>query len=366
MKYDHLLGMRDAACSKFLANYVEWHNFKKWWNEFKTYDTVPQKIKAFIRATKDGVLPVSKRVSQPPPFVLGMAGEVDSFSDADIAEVVETQHEAIRTALGNGRDILEGLVQPSPKVPTALLPPIPEKAPEKAKKAPRSSQAPTDDDQTQDYSPPRPSAPRPVIIRPELAPVPPPDFNPPDTPTDHTEEEEGPFVHLLPSMSPTSSSRILFSNKPAEVNDTVDRDPAVSKSVIKAEPTSPTRMPHFNMRTSRQPSVPDFPNTLEMYSPSDSERQSSSSLLGKRKLDSTADVTMAGSSGTPKDMEVKTKKQRSNHFSALRTDTEQGPSASEDPYAKYKGRGRYAQSAKKSVLLAQANSLQLTNEHTWL
>jgi len=332
MKYDHLLVMRDAACSKFLANYIEWHDFKKWWNNFKTYDTVPQKIKAFIRATKDGTLPVSKRVSQPPPSVLRMTGEVDQFSDVDTVAMVETQHEAIRTALGNGRGILEGLA------------PIPEKA----IKTPRSSQVPADDDKTQDYTPPRPSAPRPVIVRSILPPVPPPDFNPPDTPIDPTEEEEDPFVRLLPSMSPIRSSRILFPNKSAEDNRTVDRRPAVSEPTIKAEPTSPTSLPHSNV-----PTGTSLPTMLEMYSLSDSERQGSSSLLGKRKLDSTADVTIAGSPGTPKDPGMKMKKQRFSDFRALRTDTEQGPSVSEDPYAKYKGRGRYAQSAKKLVFFTQ-------------
>jgi hypothetical protein len=341
MKYDHLLVMRDAACSKFLANYVEWHNFKKWWNEFKTYDTVPQKIKAFIRATKDGLLPVSKRVSQPPPSVLRMMGEIDPFSDVDIVAVVETQHEAIRTALGNGHGILEGLVRPSPEVPTTLLLPIPEKA----IKTYRPSQAATDDDQTQDYTPPRPSAPRPVIIRPNLAPVAPPDFNPPDTPNDPIEEEEGPFLRSLPSLSPIPSS-----HAPAEDNYTADRDPVVSERIIKAEPTSPTCIPHSNVLTPRQPSspsLPHFPTTLKVCSPSDSGRQGSSSLLGKRKLDSTASVTMAGSPETPQYK----KRQRSNDFRAFRTDTERDPGTPEDPYAKYKGRGRYAQSAKKSVLL---------------
>ena len=364
MKYDHLLVMRDAACNKFLANYVEWHNFKKWWNEFKTYDTVPQKIKAFIRATKDGVIPVSKRVSQPPPSVLRMTGEVDQVSDVDIVAVVETQHEAIRTALGNGHGILEDLARPSPEVPTALLRPI-----EKATKTHRSSQATTDDDQTQDYTPPRPSAPRPVIIRPNLAPVPPPDFNPPDTPIDPTEEEESPFVRSLPSMSPILSSHALISSKPAEENDTSDRDPAVSERITKAEPTSPIYIPHSNVPSPRQTSgysFPDFPPTLEMCSPSNSERQGSSSLLGKRKLDSTADVTMAGSPETPNALELKKKRQRFNDFRALHTDTERGPSTPEDPYAKYKGRGRYAQSTKKSVYLLGLNSLQLTNEPAWL
>ncbi len=362
MKYDHLLVIRDATCNKFLANYIEWHNFKKWWNEFKTYDTVPQKIKGFIRATKDGALPVSKRVSQPPPSVLRMTDEVDEVSDVDIVAVVETQHEAIRTALGNGYGILESLVRPSPEVPTTLLRPIREKA----TKTSRSSQATTDDDQTQDYTPPRPSAPRPVIIRPTLAPVAPPDFNPPDTPVDPTEEEEGPFVRLLPSMSPVPSSHALFTNKPAEENDISDRDPAVSERIIKAEPTSPTCVPHSNVPTPRQssgPSLPDFPTTLEMCSHSNSERHGSSSLLGKRKLDPTADVTMAGSPETPKALEVKQKRQRFNDFRGLRTDTERGPSTPEDPYAKYKGRGRYAQSAKKSVLFPRTKFL---TTYTWL
>ena len=344
MKYDHLLVMRDAACSKFLANYIEWHNFKKWWNEFKTYDTVPQKIKAFIRATKNGALPVSKRVSQPPPSVLRMTGEVDPLSDIDIVAVVETQHEAIRTALGNGHGILEGLVRPSPEIPTAPLLPIPKKA----IKTYHSSQATTDDDQTQDYTPPRPSAPRPVIIRPNLAPVAPPDFNPPNTPLDPTEEEEDPFIRPLPSMSP-----ILSSHAPAEENDTANRDPAVFERLIKAEPTSPTCILHSNVPTPLQPSgpsLPNFPTTFEMCLPSDSERQGSSSLLGKRKLESTADIAMAGSLETPKDLAVKKKRQRFSDFRASHTHTEREPSTSEDPYAKYKGRGRYAQSAKKSVL----------------
>jgi len=325
--------MRDAACNKFLANYVEWHNFKKWWNEFKTYDTVPQKIKAFTRATKDGVLQVSKRVSQPPPSVLQMMDEVDPFSDVDIAAVVETQHEAIRTALGNGHGILEGLVRPSPEIPTALLPPIPEKA----TKTYRPSQATTDDDQTQDYTPPRPSALRPVIIRPNLAPVAPPNFNPPDTPIDSIEEDEGPFLRTLPPLSPTPSS-----HTPAEENYTADHDPAVSERIIKAEPTSPTCIPRSNVPTS-------LPTTLRMSSPLDPEGQGSSSLLGKRKLDLTAEVTMAGTLETPNYK----KRQRFNDFGASRTGTNPGPSASEDPYAKYKGRGRYAQSAKKSVLFTR-------------
>ena len=355
MKYDHLLVMRDAACSKFLANYIEWHNFKKWWNEFKTYDTVPQKIKAFTRATKDGALPVSKRVSQPPPSVLRMTEEVDRVSDVDIVAVVETQHEAIRTALGNGHGILEGLVRPSPEVSTARLH--------------RSSQAATDDDQTQDYTPPRPSVPRPVIIRPTLAPVPRPDFNPPDTPIDPTEEEEGPFVRSLPSMSPISSSHALFSSRPAEENDTSNHDPAVSERITKAEPTSPICIPHSNVPSSRQPSgnsLPDFPPTLEICSPSNSESQGSFSLLGKRKLDSTVDVTMAGPPETPNALEVKKKRQRFNDFRALHPDTERGSSTPEDPYAKYKGRGRYAQSTKKWVYLLGLNTSQLTNGPTWL
>ena len=351
--------MRDATCNKFLANYVEWHNFKKWWNEFKTYDTVPQKIKAFIRATKDGTLPVSKKVSQQPPSVLRMAGEVDLVSDVDIVAVVETQHEAIRNALGNGHGILEGLVRPSPEVPTAVLRPIREKA----TKTSRSSQATTDDDQTQDYTPPRPSAPRPVIIRPTVAPVAPPDFNPPDTPVEPTEEEEDPFVRSLPSMSPVYSSHALFSNKPAEENTISDRDSAVSERIIKAEPTSPTGIPHSNVSTPRQlsgPSLPDFPTTLEMCSLSNSKRQGSSSLLGKRKLDLTADVT---SPAIPEALEEKKKRQRFNDLRTLRTDTERGPSTPEDPYAKYKGRGRYAQSAKKSVLFTRTEFL---TAHAWL
>ena len=356
MKYDHLLVVRDATCSKFHENYVEWHNFKKWWNEFKTYDTVPQKIKAFIRATKDGTLPVSKKVSQPPPSVLRMTGEVDPVSDVNIVAVVETQHEAIRTALGNGHGILEGLVRPSPEVPTALLRPIREKA----IKTSRSSQATTDDDQTQDYTPPRPSAARPVIIRPTLAPVLPPDFNPPDTPVDPTEEEEDPFVRSLPSMSPVLPSHALFSNKPAKENDIFDRDPAVSERIIKAEPTSPTDIPHSNIPTPSGPSLPDFPTTLEMCSPLNSERQGTSSLLGKRKLDPTANVT---SPEIPKALEEKRKRQRFNDFRALRTDTERGPSTPEDPYAKYKGRGRYAQSAKKSVLFTRT---KFRRAYAWL
>jgi hypothetical protein len=343
MKYDHLVVMRDAACSKFLTNYIEWHNFKKWWNEFKTYDTVPQKIKAFSRATKDGTLPVSKRVSQPPPSVLRMTGEVDSSSDVDIAAVVETQHETIRTALGNGLGILEGLVQLSPEVPT-----------EKAIKIrrPGSSQVPTDDDQTQDYTPPRPSVPRPVIKRPDVAPLLPPNFKRPDTPIDPTEEEEFSFVHSLPFMSPVPSSRTLFSNIPTKQNDSVGRDPATSERIIKAEPTSPTHVSHSNVLSSCQPAVPSFrafPTKLEMYSPLNSGRQGPSSLLGKRKLDSSAVVPLVGSLETPKDLEMKRKKQRSNDVRATRTEAEQGPSTPEDPYAKYKGRGRYAQSLKKSV-----------------
>jgi hypothetical protein len=345
MKYDHLVVMRDAACNKFLANYIEWHNFKKWWNGFKSYDTVPQKIKTFSRVTKDGTLPVSKRVSQPPPSVLRMTREVDSPSDVDIAAVVETQHEAIRTALGNGRGILEDLAQPSPEVPTVLLPQVPTEKPAKHRQC-GSSQALTDDDQTQEYTPPRPSVPRPVIKRPNLAPLPLPDFNPADTPFDPIEEEEGPFVRPFPSVSSTYASHILSSNKPAEQNDSGDRFSAAS------EPTNTTRVSYSNAPTSRQPSgtsLPDSPIELEMYSPSDSERQSSSSLLGKRKLDSNVDVAMAGSPETPKDLEMKRKKKRFNDIQNSRTETEQGPSTPEDPYAKYKGRGRYAQSAKKLV-----------------
>lgn len=354
MKYEHLVVMRDAACSKFLANYIEWHNFKKWWNEFKTYDTVPQKIKAFSRATKDGILPVSKRVSQPPPSVLRMMDEVDPSSDVDTAAAVETQHDAIKTALGNGRYILAGIVQPFTDVPTAMLPPTPI---DEAVKTPRSSQTPTDDDKTQEDSPPRPSAPHPVIARSSLAPVP-PNFSPPDTPIDPTEEEEGPFIHSLPSMSPVLSSRTLFPNKSAEQTGSIDRDSVSSEPIIKVEPTGPTRVLHSNVPISRRPSSP-----LEMYSPSDSE-QGPSSLLGKRKLELTADVTMAGSPETPKDLELRRKKQRFNEVRALGTKTEQRPSAPEDPYAKYKGRGRYAQSAKKSVFVTQPKPLQLTNEHT--
>ena len=361
MKYDHLVVMRDAACDKFYANYIEWHAFKKWWNEFKTYDTVPQKIKAFSRATKDGTLPVSRRISQPPPSVLRMMGEFD-LPDVDTAAMVETQHMAIRTALGNGRGILEGLVQPSPEVPTVVLPPIP---PEKAVQTPRSSQVPTDDDQTQDYTPPRPSAPRPVIQRPNPAPVHPPNFNPPATPVDPTEEEEGPSIRLLPSMSPMPSSRTLFSNEPTEQNNSVGRDSAAFEPIF--EPPSPTRVPDLNAPRSRQPSgppFPDFPPELDIYSLSESERQGSSSLLGKRKLDLNADIPLTGSPETPTDLEMKSKKQRFNDIRTSRTETEQGPSTPEDPYAKYKGRGRYAQSVKKSVLFTRPKVLQLTIEPT--
>ena len=349
MKYDHLVVMRDAACDKFLANYIEWHAFKKWWNEFKTYDTVPQKIKAFNRATKGGALPVSRSVSQPPLSVLRMTSEFD-FPDVDTAAVVETQHKAIRTALGNGRGILEGLVQPSPAVPTVVLPPIPL---ERAVKTSRSSQAPTDDDQTQDYTPPRPSAPRPVIQRLNLASVRPPNFNPLDTCVDPAEEEEGPSIRPLPSMSPMPSSCTLFSNEHAEQNHSVDRDSAAFEPSV--EPTSPIRVLDSTEPTSRQPSGP---------SPSDSERQSSFSLLGKRKLGLNTDIRMTGLPETPNDLEMKRKKQRFNNIRSSRTEIEQGPSMPEDPYAKYKGGGRYAQSAKKLVLFTWHKVFQLINEPT--
>lgn len=347
MKYDHLVVMRDAACDKFYANYIEWHAFKKWWNEFKTYDTVPQKIKAFNRVTKTGTLPVSRRVSHPPPSVLQMTGEFGS-PETDTAVVVETQHKAIRTALCNGRGILEGLEQPSPEVPTVLLPPIP---PEKAAKTSRSSQAQTDDDQTQDYTPPRPSVPRPGIQRPNLAPVRPPNFNPPDNFEDPTEEEEGPSLRPLPSMSPIPSSQTLFSN---ERNDFVDRDPAAFESTV--ESASPTYGLDSNVHTARQPFGPSFP--------SDSERQSSSSLLRKRKSGLDADITMTGFPETPNDLEMKRKKQKFNDIRTSSTGIEQGPSAPEDPYMKYKGRGRYAQSAKKSVLFTRPKVLQLMDKPT--
>lgn len=360
MKYDHLVVTRDAACSKFLANYVEWNNFKKWWNEFKAYDTVPRKIKAFNRVTKDGTLLVSKNVSQPPPSVLRMTGEFDPASDVDTAAAVETQHKAIRTALYNGRGILEGIVQPSPEVPTSVPLPI---TTGKAVKTPRSSQVPTDDDQTQDYTPPRPSAPRPAIGQLNLTPVPPPNFNPPETPIDPAEEEEDPFVRSLPSRSLVPSSRTFFSIRSPEQNDSVDCDSAAFEPIVKIEPTSPTRVLHSNVSTSRQASDPPFPDFPEMSSPSDFGRKGSSSFLGKRKLGSTTDITTAGSFETPKDPEMRRKRQKSNDIRTPRTESEQGPSTLEDPYAKYKGRGRYAQSAKKSVLLLGLKPS--TNERTY-
>lgn len=61
-KYDRLLAKKESAEKKFFSSYVDWHDFKVWWTEFRKYPGVSQKVLEFNRETKRGQIPVSGRV----------------------------------------------------------------------------------------------------------------------------------------------------------------------------------------------------------------------------------------------------------------------------------------------------------------